>query len=115
VAIYSVYRRAGEAPVLVADRFSWVAAIVPPFYALVHRAWLLLLFWAVAAAALAWLSLFIGEDAAGWIYVVLAVWIGWEASGFRRRSLARRGFHLLGERIARTEEEGLVGLLAASR
>jgi hypothetical protein len=72
------------APVAVPDRFSWVAAIVPPLYALFNGLWLLLIFWIALVVGLAYVSRVIGVEASGWLYVLVAVFLGFEASAFRR-------------------------------
>jgi uncharacterized protein DUF2628 len=87
-------------PVAVPDRFSWLAAILPPVFALAHGLWLLLLFWIVLVLGLGYTSLVIGDTAAGAIYVLVALFLGFEAPAFRRDALLGRGYLWRGDVIA---------------
>src|SRR4051812_42371303 len=87
-------------PVAVADRFSWLAAILPPLFAILNGLWLLLVFWIALVLGLAYVSRVIGTDAAGWLYLLVAVFMGFEAPAFRRDGLAARGFVWRGDVIA---------------
>jgi Protein of unknown function (DUF2628) len=91
-------------PVAVADRFSWLAALLPPAFALVNGLWLLLLFWIVLVAGLGYASLVIGDDAAGWIYVLVALFVGFEAPAFRRDALLARGYVWRGDLVAQAPD-----------
>lgn len=92
MTLYSVYARNAGAPRVVADRFSWLAALLPPVYALAHGLWLVLLGWVVAVVGLAMLGQWIGEDAAAGLYILAAVLFGFEAPALRGTKLARRGW-----------------------
>jgi hypothetical protein len=112
MTIYSLYTRAGAAELeAVPDRFSWFAALLPPLYALLHGLWLALLGYVVAVVALVLLSFWIGSEAAGWLYVLFAVSIGFEAATLRRVALGRRGFHYRGEAISQSAELAEVAYL----
>ena len=87
-------------PVAVADRFSWLAALLPPVFALLNGLWLLLLFWLVLVAGLAYVSRVIGSDAAGWLYLLVALFMGFEAPAFRRDGLLARGYLWRGDAVA---------------
>jgi hypothetical protein len=87
-------------PVAVADRFSWLAMLLPPVFALINGLWLLLVFWVVLVGGLAYASRVIGAEAAGWLYVLVAVFMGFEASAFRRDGLFARGYLWRGDMIA---------------
>ena len=91
-------------PAAVADRFSWTAAILPPVFALFNGLWLLLLFWIVLVGGLWYVSRVIGDDAAIGLYVLVAVFLGFEAPAFRRDGLLARGFIWRGDVIARDED-----------
>ena len=98
---YAVFdRNANAAPAAVADRFSWFAAILPPIYLLAHGLFLALLGYLVATAGLIAASNWIGDDVAFWLYVLLSIWIGFEASGFRRAALVRNGWRYRADVIA---------------
>jgi hypothetical protein len=88
------------APTVVADRFSWFAALLPPVFALAHGLWLALLGYAIILAVLIAGRSWIGDGAAFWIYVVSAIWIGFEAPALRRAALRRRGWSDRGDIIA---------------
>ena len=79
-------------PVAIADRFSWFAALLPPLFALANGLWLVLLFWIALVGGLAYASRIIGGDAAFWIYVLVALFMGFEAPSFRRDKLLLRGY-----------------------
>jgi hypothetical protein len=101
MTVFSVYdRRLDEPPAVVPDRFSWFAALLPPVFGIAHGLWLATLGWFVGVMAIGGLSLWLGADAGFWLYVLFAAWFGWEASGFERRALRRRGFVYRTERIA---------------
>src|SRR3989442_1367152 len=88
---YAVFdRNAKGAPAVIPDRFSWFAALLPPVFALVHGLWLELVAYIALVALLSVASLWIGDDASFWIYVVFALWIGFEAAGLRRTGLEER-------------------------
>lgn len=87
-------------PVAVADRFSWLAAILPPVFALLNGLWLLLVFWIALVLGLAYVSRVIGDDAAVSLYLLVAVFMGFEAPAFRRDGLLARGFLWRGDIIA---------------
>ena len=87
-------------PVAVPDRFSWFAALLPPVFALANGLWLVLVFWIALVAGLGYASLVIGQEAAGWLYVLMAVFVGFEAQAFRRDSLLIRGYRWAGDVVA---------------
>ena len=87
-------------PVAVADRFSWLAALLPPVFAFAHGLWLLLMFWIVLVLWLGYISLVIGDGAAGGIYGLVAIFLGFEAPAFRRDALQARGYLWRGDVIA---------------
>lgn len=74
------------------ERFSWFAALLPPIWALSHAMWLEALVWLVKIVGIYVASLFIGGDAAFWLYVVFAIWIGFSASDIRAFALNRRAY-----------------------
>lgn len=95
MTLYSIFERDNgtpEAPVAVAEKFSWLAALLPPVFGLVHGLWLELIAFVVTVAAIAVLSLWLGLAAAFLLYVLLALLIGFEAPALRRGALRRRGW-----------------------
>ena len=105
----------GTAPAAVADRFSWFAAILPPVYMLVHGLWLVLLGYIVVVAALGAAGNWIGDDVSFWLYVLFALWIGFEASGLRRAALSRRGWRYRADIIASATDLAQVEWLKQQR
>jgi len=111
---YAVFDKdANAAPAVVPDRFSWFAALLPPVFALVHGLWFELVAWVIVVVLLSLGSVAIGDDASFWIYVVFAVWIGFEGSALRRSALKRRGWRYRTDVIAASEDlaevEGIKG------
>lgn len=78
--------------VYVKERFSWFAFLLPPVWALTHRLWLEALGWLVVVIVIGALSLLIGDEAVGWLYLLFALWIGFSAPDLRIASLLRRGY-----------------------
>ncbi len=92
MTLYSVYARNADAPEAVADRFSWLAALLPPVYALAHGLWLVLLGWVAVVLGLSVLGQWMGEDAATGLYILAAILFGFEAHRLRGTKLMRRGW-----------------------
>ena len=93
-----------ELPAAVAEKFSWLAALLPPIFLIAHGLWLELVAWLLAVVALVVLSRFIGNDAAFWLYALGAIWLGFAAPGFRRHALAWRGWSYRRDRVAMSAE-----------
>jgi hypothetical protein len=102
-------------PVAVADRFSWFAAILPPIYALFNGLWLVLVFWVALTLGLAYVSRVIGEDAASALYLLVAVFMGFEAPAFRRDALLASGYIWRGEIVAQGEDLAARDFLAHAK
>ena len=101
MTLYSIFdRRHDEAPAVVPDRFSWFAALLPPVFAVVHGMWLALAGFVALAALIVLGALWLGADAAFWLYVLFVAAIGWEAPALRRRALRRHGWVYRSELIA---------------
>lgn len=95
MTLYSIFERDNgppAAPVAVAEQFSWLAALLPPVFGLVHGLWLELIAYVVAMAMIAGLSRWLGLEAGLLLYVLLALLIGFEAPALRRGALRRRGW-----------------------
>jgi hypothetical protein len=107
VTLYSIFDRdhgAPEAPVAVPERFSWLAALLPPAFGLAHGLWLELIAFVVAVGMIAVASLWLGAGAGFWLYVLFAVLIGLEAPTLRRGALRRKGWTYRTERFAAGED-----------
>ena len=103
MTIYTIFDpKPGKAdlPAAVPEQFSWLAAILPPVFLLLHGLWLETLAWGLGVAALLVVTPFIGDGAAFWLYVLGAIWLGLSAPGLRRHALHWRGWRYRGERIA---------------
>jgi hypothetical protein len=79
-------------PRIIADTFSWSALLVTPLWALGHRLWLVLTIWLVGTLTLILFATFVGGDLAFWLYVLGAIYVGFEASSLRGAKLAASGF-----------------------
>lgn len=99
-AIYDPEPGKPDLPAVIPEAFSWFAAILPPVFLAVHGLWLELAAWLLKVVALAALSLVIGGDAAFALYLLVAIWFGFAAPGFRRHALKWRGWSHRGERVA---------------
>jgi hypothetical protein len=96
----SRFGRPDEAPVAVAESFSWLAAILPPVFFVRHGLWLELIAFILAVVALDFAGLYIGSGAVFWLYVLLAAWLGFAAASIRRAALKRGGWRYRGELTA---------------
>jgi hypothetical protein len=109
MTIYSVFdtpdaRDEIAVPAVVPERFSWFAALLPPLFGLVHGLWLGLLFYVAFVVLLAFAGRWIGGAATFWLYVLFAIYIGFEAPALRRAKLARKGWFYRTEVIAAGED-----------
>ena len=114
MTVYSIFEKPQEKaaknrapalpPVAVPERFSWLAALMPPLFALGNGLWLLLIFWIALVAGLVYVSRVIGDDAAFWLYVLVAIFMGFEAPAFRRDGLLARGFVWKGDIVSSAED-----------
>lgn len=89
-----------DLPAVLPEKFSWLAAFLPPVFLLKHGLWLELVAWILKVAALIVLARFIGDAAAFLLYILAAIWLGFAAPGLRRHALQRRGWTPRGARIA---------------
>ena len=103
MTLFALYRSVDDPtalPVAVPERFSWFAALLPPFHALAHRLWDQLGFFVLGAGALIVAARYLGPDATIWLYILLALACGFAAPSAQRRALKRRGFAPLGHRLS---------------
>lgn len=89
-----------DLPAAIPEKFSWFAAVLPPFFLISHGLWLELVAYVLKVVALVVLSAYIGDDAAFTLYLLAVVWLGFAAPGLRRHALQWRGWTHRGERIA---------------
>ena len=90
---YAVYTRAGRAPVLLREGFSWWAALFGPFWLLTHAAWIpALLLFALELLLRATLPAHAGLTGA--VGLGLAWLVGLHGQDLRGWSMARRGWRL---------------------
>jgi hypothetical protein len=110
MTLYSIFEKpqataaSQRGPVAVPERFSWMAMLLPPLFALLNGLWLLLVFWVALVIGLAYAARIIGADAAFWLYVVVALFLGFEAPSFRRDGLLFRGYQWRGDVVAAAED-----------
>ena len=110
MTLYSIFEKPqakaakNRGPVAVPERFSWLAMLLPPAFALLHGLWLLLVFWIALVIGLAYAAPIIGPDAAIGLYVLVAVFCGFEAPAFRRDGLLFRGYQWRGDIVSSAED-----------
>lgn len=101
MTLYALYvSPTGALPQAVPERFSTLAAILPPVHALRHGLWDQLALWLGGVVVLAVAGRFIGAEAVSWLYLLLALALGLSASGAMGRAWTRRGYRPFGYRLA---------------
>jgi hypothetical protein len=100
-----------ELPAAIPEKFSWLAAVLPPVFLAMHGLWLELLAFVLKVVALVVLSVFIGGGAAFLLYVLASIWLGFAAPGLRRHALAWRGWSHRGERVALSADMAQLGAI----
>tara|TARA_R110002020_G_scaffold80502_8_gene200858 strand:+ start:1351 stop:1746 length:396 start_codon:yes stop_codon:yes gene_type:complete len=107
VTLYAIYDPQPGKPALpaaVPEKFSFLAALLPPVFLLRHGLWLELAGFILAVLALRLAAGLIGGDAAFALYLLAALWLGFAAADLRRLALRRRGWHARGPHIAASAE-----------
>lgn len=99
-------------PQAVPERFSWTAALLPPLFALAFGLVLFPLVWLVGLAIAVGIGVFAGPAAGVLSYLLLALFLGFEAMSFRRGKLDRRGRIWRGDVVAASDELALYAWLA---
>lgn len=103
--IYSVYQKEGCDPVFLAERFSWMAFLFTPLWALYHRIWWLFGVTLAVEVVTRWAlsgQMPAGAPLAGEPVLPALVQAGWAAyvalcaPDWRGATLERRGYRLLG-------------------
>lgn len=105
---WTAHIRAGAAPVLVREGFSWGALLFGPLWFAAHRAWIA----AALSLAAVILIVFLAKDGVSAILLTaLVVLFGLSGHDLRRWSLDHRGYLLSQVVTARDELEALGRLL----
>lgn len=110
MTLYSIFEKPqakaakDRAPVAIPERFSWFAFLLTPLYALMHGLWLLVIFWIALVMGLAYAARVIGPEASFWLYVVVVLFLGFEAPALRRDWLLFRGWQWRGDVISTAED-----------
>ena len=105
---WTAHIRAGAAPVLVREGFSWGALLFGPLWLAVHRAWIAAV---LALAASVLIVVLAKADVAAALLATLMVLLGLSGHDLRRWSLDYRGFLLAQVVVARDEVDALARLL----
>jgi hypothetical protein len=108
VRFWTAHIRAGAAPVLVREGFSWGALLFGPLWLAVHRAWIAAV---LALAASVLIVVLAKADIAAALLATLMVLLGLSGHDLRRWSLDYRGYLLAQVVGARDELEALARLL----
>ena len=99
-AIFDPKPGKADLPAAIPEKFSFFAAVLPPVFLGVHGLWLELVGYVVGVVALGVASPLIGGDAVVWLYLLLALALGFAAPGLRRHALQWRGWTHRGDRVA---------------
>jgi hypothetical protein len=99
-AIFDPQPGRSDLPVPVAEKFSWLAALLPPVFLLRHGLWLQTLAWVLAMAVLFVAGMVLGGGAISCLYLLSAIWLGLSAPSLRCRALEARGWRFRCHRVA---------------
>jgi uncharacterized protein DUF2628 len=108
VKFWSAHVRAGTAPVLVREGFSWGALVFGPIWLAVHRAWIPA---TISLAAFVIIGFTTQDAVQAALLVALIVLLGLSGHDLRRWSLDQRGFLLTQVITGRSELDALAHLL----
>ena len=108
MTFWTAHTRAGTAPVLVREGFSWGALIFGPLWFAAHRAWIAA---ALSLAAFILIVVLANDGIATALLATLVVLLGLSGHDLRRWSLDLRGYLLAQVVVARDELEALERLL----
>ncbi|ODT72721.1 MAG: hypothetical protein ABS75_02655 [Pelagibacterium sp. SCN 63-23] len=115
MTLYALYQSRLDAalpPVAIGERFCWFAALLPPIHALVHRLWGQLALFGAGLLGIVLFALVFGSDIVFWLYIVLALAVGFAAPGARRAALARR-HDFIGYRFAADADLARIAMMEA--
>ena len=105
---WSAHVRAGAAPVLVREGFSWGALFFGPIWLAVHRAWIAA---AISLAAFVIIGFTTHDSVQAALLMTLILLLGFSGHDLRRWSLDQRGFLLAQVVTGRSELDALSHLL----
>ena len=105
---WTAHIRAGAAPVLVREGFSWGALLLGPLWLAVHRAWIAAV---LALSAFVVIVVLSKDGAAAALLTTLMMLLGLSGHDLRRWSLDYRGYLLAQVVVARDELDALARLL----
>jgi hypothetical protein len=105
---WTAHIRAGAAPVLVREGFSWGALIFGPLWLAIHRAWIPA---AISLAAYVIIAVLAHDAVLAALLATLIVMLGLSGQDLRRWSLDHRGYLLSQVVTGRTELDALTHLL----
>ncbi len=105
---WTAHCRAGAAPVLVREGFSWGAVFFGPIWLAVHRAWIAT---ALTVAAFVLIVVLTPEGVMAALLTTLIVLLGLSGQDMRRWSLDHRGYLLAQVVTGRSELDALAHLL----
>jgi hypothetical protein len=108
VKFWSAHVRAGTAPVLVREGFSWGALLFGPIWLAVHRAWIPA---AISLAAFVIIGFTTHDVVQAALLTALIVSLGLTGYDLRRWSLDQRGFLLAQVVTGRSELDAMARLL----
>jgi hypothetical protein len=108
VKFWTAHIRAGAAPILVREGFSWGALIFGPLWLAAHRAWIAA---ALSLAAFILIVFLATDGIAAALLTTLVVLLGLSGHDLRRWSLDLRGYLLAQVLVASNELEALERLL----
>jgi|TARA_A100001391_G_scaffold160458_1_gene119129 hypothetical protein len=95
MTLYAIYAKPENGPdaiSILADKFSWGAFLFAPLWAISRGAIAYLLLWIAVAGGLFLLVPRIGDDIAGLLYLIFALWTGFAASSIAGRALEGRNW-----------------------
>lgn len=105
---WTAHLRAGTAPVLVREGFSWGALFFGPIWLAIHRAWIAA---ALTVAAFVLIVVLTPDGVMAALLTTLIVLLGLSGQDMRRWSLDHRGYLLAQVVTGRTELDALALLL----
>jgi hypothetical protein len=108
VKFWTAHLRAGAAPVLVREGFSWGAVFFGPIWLAAHRAWIAA---ALTFAAFVLIVVLTPDGIMGALLTTLIVLLGLSGQDMRRWSLGHRGYLLTQVVTGRSELDALALLL----